>query len=120
MGKRLTAFGVAAVLVTGTVVASAPVASAMTTPQDCGMYSTQEPQLSYGGSGPAVKALQCELNSAMRDTGLTVDGEFGPRTRDAVLRFQGGACADVGADGIVGPKTWAALDLWSVYGGYVC
>lgn len=38
---------------------------------------------------------------------LTPDGQFGPQTRQRVIAFQGSA--GLGADGIVGPQTWAAL-----------
>jgi peptidoglycan hydrolase-like protein with peptidoglycan-binding domain len=40
--------------------------------------------------------------------GINTDGKFGPRTEAAVRKFQ----RDHGLvpDGIVGPKTWKALD----------
>ncbi|MER5839292.1 penicillin-insensitive murein endopeptidase [Streptomyces prasinus] len=61
-----------------------------------------------GDSGPAVKALQVQLN-AKRSTGLSVNGEFGATTATAVRSFQ--SHAGLGADGIVGPATWKNL-LW--------
>jgi hypothetical protein len=61
--------------------------------------------LKLGSKGDDVRALQQRL----RDLGWTisVDGDFGPRTRDAVLTFQ--KSRPLTADGIVGPKTWKAM-----------
>jgi hypothetical protein len=39
---------------------------------------------------------------------LNVDGMFGPRTNERTLQFQ--RASGLGQDGIVGPRTWAALD----------
>lgn len=67
------------------------------------------PTLALGDAGPVVRVLQSKLNS--RDgAGLSTDGIFGPLTESAVKRFQSAHIAQVGwVDGIVGPKTWAAL-----------
>jgi len=61
--------------------------------------------LRQGGRGANVQTLQQRLS----DLGysLTVDGNFGPGTRGAVVTFQG--ASGLGADGIVGPSTWGAL-----------
>lgn len=48
----------------------------------------------------AVRALQTLL-------GATVDGDFGPKTLQAVIAFQ--KSHKLTPDGIVGPKTWQAL-----------
>ena len=61
------------------------------------------PTLQQGSNGPDVSKLQ----SALSSYGLTVDGQFGPKTLAAVKAFQ--ASKGLVADGIVGPKTWAAL-----------
>ncbi|MCI0689063.1 MAG: penicillin-insensitive murein endopeptidase, partial [Sporichthyaceae bacterium] len=61
-----------------------------------------------GSSGPAVRALQVELNKKRR-LALVVDGQFGPATRSAVVSFQGHA--GIAADGVVGPTTWRNL-VW--------
>lgn len=58
-----------------------------------------------GAEGDAVVALQRKLNRL--GYGLKVDGDFGPRTRTAVLRFQ--RSAGLKRDGIVGRKTRSAL-----------
>jgi GH25 family lysozyme M1 (1,4-beta-N-acetylmuramidase) len=58
-----------------------------------------------GDTGPAVKAVQDELTA--HGAALTVDGEFGPATRNAVIAFQTGK--GLTADGIVGPNTWQQL-----------
>ena len=66
------------------------------------------PQLSQGASGPAVRALQVELNAKSR-LSLAVDGAFDAEVADAVRSFQGHA--GIGVDGVVGPTTWQNL-LW--------
>lgn len=66
--------------------------------------------LSYGSSGQAVVELQTALNrrSPTSLPRLGLDGIFGPKTLARVREFQGGA--GLVADGIVGPKTWGALE----------
>ncbi|WP_419993712.1 penicillin-insensitive murein endopeptidase [Streptomyces boninensis] len=66
------------------------------------------PQIKEGATGPAVKAVQSQLN-AKRNAGLTVDGTFNATTTAAVKSYQ--SHAGIGADGIVGPTTWKNL-LW--------
>jgi hypothetical protein len=58
------------------------------------------PVLKMGDSGENVKTLQTALR-------ITADGDFGPRTKAAVLAFQ--KKEGLYADGIVGRATWAAL-----------
>lgn len=59
-----------------------------------------------GASGPAVAALQRQLNA--RGERLAENGTFGPRTQEAVRRFQLAQRIQP-ANGIVGPATAAAL-----------
>lgn len=56
-----------------------------------------------------VRSLQQSLNDLGANPRLTVDGRFGPATRRAVKEFQ--ALAGIGADGIPGPVTMAAIKL---------
>ena len=56
--------------------------------------------IKLGSKGESVKQLQGIL-------GLTVDGNFGPKTENAVKNFQ--KKHNLTEDGIVGPKTWQAL-----------
>lgn len=53
-----------------------------------------------GSSGQGVREIQMLL-------GITVDGQFGPQTRAAVVQFQ--TMRQLLPDGVVGPMTWAAL-----------
>ncbi|HYA44095.1 MAG TPA: peptidoglycan-binding protein [Acidimicrobiales bacterium] len=62
--------------------------------------------LQLGDSGPAVKALQMRLSSLGYWTGVP-DGTFGDSTQQAVWALQ--KAAGLGAGGVVGPKTAAAL-----------
>lgn len=70
-----------------------------------------KPPVQLGSVGDAVKYLQGVLKLKANQTQISVDGKFGPQTRSAVVQFQ--AFMGLLADGIVGPKTWAAIDLVS-------
>ena len=65
--------------------------------------------LKNGSKGADVSTLQTSLNRY--SYGLNVDGSFGPKTEDAVRKFQ--KSKGLSVDGIVGPKTWAALGFTS-------
>lgn len=58
--------------------------------------------LKMGSNGSAVKTLQKNLNTLIKAK-LTVDGEFGPATYNAVIKFQ--TKYKLTADGIVGENT---------------
>src|SRR5690242_11153234 len=58
------------------------------------------------GGSRRVRAIQLRLRTLGYETG-PVDGRFGPRTRQAVVRFQ--ATHALAADGQVGPRTFARL-----------
>ena len=62
--------------------------------------------LKNGSKGNQVKTLQRLLNALGYSCG-NVDGSFGPKTLEAVKKFQKAKGLDV--DGYCGPKTWAAL-----------
>ena len=69
--------------------------------------------LKKGSTGPEVEELQ-------RLLGITVDGDFGPATELAVMKFQGQR--GLKTDGVVGPKTWEKLkskNKPTTNGGYV-
>lgn len=64
------------------------------------------PTVREGSKGPSVTLLQ----QLLTDYGYVVDaidGDFGANTEAAVREFQGDYGLEV--DGIVGPKSWAAL-----------
>lgn len=67
------------------------------------------PTLRRGSKGEWVTVLQTKLSMLGYDLGSCgIDGDYGKDTVNAVKAFQ----RDVGltADGVCGPKTWAALD----------
>lgn len=66
--------------------------------------------LSNGSSGDAVTALQRKLFAFSFDPG-TIDGIFGPKTDQAVRRYQEQKGLQV--DGIAGPETLASLGMMS-------
>jgi hypothetical protein len=62
----------------------------------------RHPTLQKGDQGSAVMQLQ-------RSLGLPADGDFGSVTETQVKAFQ--AATDLLADGVVGPMTWAEVDI---------
>ena len=70
------------------------------------------PVLRQGASGPAVTLLQTLLSDVA--TPIEADGLFGPVTLAAVKAFQ--RQAGLAVDGVVGPKTWAALETATGHG----
>ncbi|HEX8202629.1 MAG TPA: peptidoglycan-binding domain-containing protein [Isosphaeraceae bacterium] len=66
------------------------------------------PVLRAGSHGPDVAKLQRLLNARLTPSpGLKPDGQFGPRTAQAVGQFQQGA--RIAADRVVGKVTWYHL-----------
>lgn len=86
----------AALGVTGTTVVETQTAS----------ITSNMPLLCRGSIGEAVKTLQTRLNALGYDCG-TVDGIFGIKTYNAVVKFQ--TARALAVDGIVGVNTWGAL-----------
>lgn len=66
--------------------------------------------LQKGTSGDEVKLLQYWLNAHGYNCG-SEDGEFGEKTRGAVIQFQ--STESIVADGIVGPQTRQVIDTIS-------
>jgi N-acetylmuramoyl-L-alanine amidase len=71
------------------------------------MVATSQPVLRLGSHGAAVVQLQRRLATLHYDLG-PIDGSFGSQTFHGVVAFQ--KVNGLGRDGIVGPRTWAALD----------
>ena len=66
------------------------------------------PGAGYAGRGSgAVRVLQRRLDAAGYAPG-PIDGRYGPRTEQAVIRFQ--AAHGLRVDGIAGPQTFAGLE----------
>lgn len=77
-------------------------------PVNFGAWANSSPStgnLRRGAEGAEVKALQESLNA--RGANLDADGNFGPKTQEALRKFQDENKLSV--DGVAGPKTMAAL-----------
>lgn len=76
-------------------------------PWKSGTHS-QDETLSVGAFGPLVEMLQRTLNERSNPSPeLSVDGDFGPATKSAVIKFQ--AANQLPSNGIVAASTWKAL-----------
>jgi peptidoglycan hydrolase-like protein with peptidoglycan-binding domain len=71
------------------------------------MPNPNQPTISIGATGEPVRRAQRAVRRGLPDTGLVVDGQFGPETERLIKLFQGQP--GVVVDGIVGPATWNAL-----------
>lgn len=65
-----------------------------------------KPTIRIGSRGTEVSTLQKNLNDC-NNSGLNVDGNYGPLTRSAVIAFQKNN--GLVPDGIYGPKTYAKM-----------
>ncbi len=64
--------------------------------------------LRQGDLGPSVEILQRLLNARLTPSpGLGIDGDFGPATHEALVRFQ--ESEGLKATGATDPETWKAL-----------
>ncbi len=70
------------------------------------LVKAELPLLRRGALGPAAAACEAALCGQGFDPG-EVDGEFGPRTEDALRRFQ--TATGLESDGICGGESWTAL-----------
>ena len=74
-------------------------------PQASSTPTFKLPTIRQGSSGSVVRVLQQLLN--FKGLSLKVDGEFGPRTQEAVKEFQ--HISNLPVDGIVDAQTWHHL-----------
>ena len=65
------------------------------------------PTLTIGSTGSDVRRLQTLFVMMKEMDYSNIDGNFGPKTQDAVKSFQTGK--NLTPDGVVGPLTWNAL-----------
>ncbi|EON98285.1 putative peptidoglycan-binding domain 1 protein [Phaeoacremonium minimum UCRPA7] len=84
-----------------------------------GGYTIHYPALSSGGScimnkgaeGKGVKDLQTSLNHCYGKS-LSVDGDYGDKTKAAVLAAQKSIGQGLSKDGIWGPATGSKMNWW--------
>lgn len=81
--------------------------------QSAAIATTVRPTIRQGSRGEHVRALQRNLAgltlAGWLSTAPVVDGIFGPKTADAVRRYQ--RANGLKVDGIVGRQTWGSLGL---------
>ena len=100
------AVGVLALAAAAVLVMPAGTATAADAVRPASALATVQPVLRLGSRGAAVAQLQRRLVALHYDVG-SVDGIFGPQTFHGVVAFQ--KVNGLVRDGIVGPRTWAAL-----------
>jgi peptidoglycan hydrolase-like protein with peptidoglycan-binding domain len=66
------------------------------------------PTLRRGAQGSPVRGVQALLS-------VTIDGNFGSETEQAVSEFQ--RRENLAVDGVIGPQTWGAIDRLGIAGG---
>jgi peptidoglycan hydrolase-like protein with peptidoglycan-binding domain len=68
----------------------------------------ERPTLRRGAQGSPVRGVQALLS-------VTIDGNFGAETEQAVIAFQ--RRENIAVDGVIGPQTWGAIDKLGIAGG---
>jgi cytoskeletal protein RodZ len=91
---------------TTTPATSTPVTTTPTTTTPGVITLPTDVTLKLGSSGDDVRTVQQALAQVGHDPGA-IDGDFGPATQQAVVAFQ--TASGIDPDGVVGPKTLAAL-----------
>lgn len=84
--------------------------------EKCVAESQKRPTLRLGASGAQVQAWQTLMQAQMAPS-LKIDGMYGPATQAVTAKFQ--AKSKMAADGIVGPRTWAAASVAACYAAVV-
>lgn len=110
MRKLFLLLVVVAALFIGGAALSVPAARASAVPAQAGVAYPHAalacpPTVSAGST---VVRLQNDLNEDFGFPIVSVDGIFGPKTKNAVAEFQ--QQVNLTPDGIVGPQTWHALE----------
>jgi L,D-peptidoglycan transpeptidase YkuD (ErfK/YbiS/YcfS/YnhG family) len=103
---RFAAMALAVLTVAAATVAVDALRPSGTAGATCSISTT----LRVGSTGAGVRCLQTRLNQLGFGAG-PVDGQFGPMTRDAVVRFQ--RARRLAVDGVVGRRTARALGIWA-------
>jgi putative peptidoglycan binding protein/L,D-transpeptidase-like protein len=96
---------VSVVLLTAAIALALPIGPLASASPASALMVTQ-PTLRIGSKGPTVVQLQRRLTTLHYDVG-PIDGSFGSQTFHGVVAFQ--KVNGLVRDGIVGPRTWAAL-----------
>jgi peptidoglycan hydrolase-like protein with peptidoglycan-binding domain len=112
---RRVAVALAAVLALGGVTFAATTAVAAAPTSVSSLLSSACPVLIRQGQNDSGCVIRLQGLLQRAGYSVTVDGDFGPRTRDAVRSYQGRR--GLVADGIVGPRTKSALEGGSPSGG---
>ncbi len=85
-------------------------ATCWSTGEDVQAHQTTRKHLKSGDRGPLVENLQRTLNARLKPSPkLSIDGDYGPNTRKAVLQFQ--RLNRLPASGTVDTATWKALGV---------
>jgi peptidoglycan hydrolase-like protein with peptidoglycan-binding domain len=104
MRRRFFRLMVATLAAVGLSLGAATAASASDVPS---LSSCSSQLLVMGSQGDCVRSLQHNLDAL--GFGLKQDGQYGPRTRLAVVYYQ--TWAGIQVDGMAGPQTMSNLDL---------
>lgn len=76
-------------------------------PEEQDVTDSAPKSLREGASGELVEALQRTLNKRLGGSRLSIDGDFGPSTKQVVIAFQ--RSQNLPPTGVVGEETWKAL-----------